>query len=238
MIHILISNKDKSSISSVIKHFINLDKVFNFKSINVVDLGSKNFDSLFEYNFGKKIRFIYKKEHFFNKSKAINLGLNILKTHHSDYVLISDADIVFDKNTIEQFISLNSCILDEVIETKDKAVSRKAFGIIKTKIGLLIEVNGYDSNFIGWGFEDHDIIQRLSHVDNFVRIGQVSHISHNDMERIQNYEGNDRKAMRTSNEKYFRSKVDSPKLGTLCYDVNNLQTTTTTNDFNDVIIYE
>lgn len=238
MIHILISNKDKTSISTVIKQFIDLDEKFNFKSINIVDLGSRNFDSLFETNFGRKIRFIYKREKYFNKSIALNLGLNVLKEHYFDYVLICDADIIFNEKTIEQFIKLNSCILDEVIETKDKSISRIAFGIIKTQIGLLLKVNGYDSNFIGWGFEDHDIIHRLSKLDDFKRIGKANHISHCDIERIQNYEGDNIKAMRTINEKYFKSKIENPKMGTLTFDIYGLRTITKINNFNEVIFYE
>jgi predicted glycosyltransferase involved in capsule biosynthesis len=238
MIHILIPNKDKPGISKVLSNFVALDNIFEFKSINIVDLGSGYFNKLINTDFGKPIKFIYYHQQYFNKSKAINLGINFLRELPEEYVLICDADIIFDKITLRMFIDSQSCILDKVVESENESNIRKAYGIIKVKIGSLIEVNGYDSNFKGWGLEDEDIIERLSYSNDLKRMGKCIHLSHNDNERIQNYEESSIEFMRESNYHYFINKNGNDKSGTLKQDTKNLSFKSSYNHFNDLLIYE
>ncbi len=235
MIHILIPNMNKTSIGTVINNFVKLDKHFLFKSINIVDLGSKNFKELSKTNYNRSINFIYNKNKFFNKSKAINLGINHLKDFPQESVLICDADIVIDKITLKLLLEHEACILEEVKESKTSSV-RQAFGIIKVRISNLLDINGYDSRFVGWGFEDHDIIKRLSKKNAIHKAGQALHISHDDVERTQSYYTNNIEEMRQINLNYFNEKTT--RLGTLSEDVSDYIISRFSVSNNTVAIYE
>ncbi|MFA5856460.1 MAG: glycosyltransferase [Candidatus Pacearchaeota archaeon] len=122
-----------------------------------------------------------------NRSHAVNIGI---KNSNSRYILISDIDIIFEKNYLSICVNemrnnpyqfLYSDVLDIPKETLKKDIdvireyhfikSRSKFrrfsnsvvgmGICFTLKRAFELVNGYDENYKLWGFEDIDLAERL-----------------------------------------------------------------------------
>lgn len=72
--------------------------------------------------------------------------------------------------------------------------SRAAKGLLFIRKSMLLAVNGYNSGFEGWGWEDADMVIRLQAGLGAERVvnGFFTHLSHGDEERIQHYEIQDR----------------------------------------------
>lgn len=95
--------------------------------------------------------------------------------------------------------------------------TRNAPGLLMTSKENFISVNGYNSNLVGWGWEDQDMIGRLTLGGGFERIifGNAIHISHNDIERTKHYPLSNRWESR---DKMFRQAL-------MNYDQNNFSGT-------------
>lgn len=122
-------------------------------------------------------------------------------------ILICDADVIISAETLQRMYVVGSnVILEKVVESSTN-VERLAFGIIRTRIKDLYFIGGYDSRFKGWGFEDHDIIWRLTiNGATFQKLGIAIHLSHGDDERIQFYHSLDLKSMREVNKRFYEKK--------------------------------
>ncbi|WP_335965069.1 galactosyltransferase-related protein [Galbibacter sp. PAP.153] len=224
MINIIIPTKKKQCLKETLEHFSKYFPSEKGKIILVIDLDDdENIASLCN---SLDIHYVGFYSEKFNKSLALNIGISkIVKlVHENDSLLICDADVTLSTKTISLFKKHSHIILDKVIETKDNS-SRDAYGIIKCPLKDLLEVNGYDSNFRGWGFEDHDVIWRISQLGRtFIRLGIGKHKSHDDIERTRNYHSNNRLLMREENKRYFEKKKKNKTLiGTLIQDTQILK---------------
>ncbi len=78
-------------------------------------------------------------------------------------------------------------ILDQEEDAADG--SRQAPGLLVVRRQDFLAVDGYNGRLCGWGWEDQDMIARLTLGAGLVRIerGTVTHISHGDAERMANY---------------------------------------------------
>lgn len=204
---LLIPFMSKPDLKEVLSHYLRCNNLI--QAIWVVDLQIDEENKSFATH--HRINYVTLDELFFNKSFAINIGIHqILRCNTSIEadILICDADvkIPFEVLTQIQDCSTENVILHEVIESEDQR-SRIAYGVIKTKLSSLLKVKGYDSKFIGWGFEDHDIIFRIEAVSTaFIRLGHGYHLSHSDYYRVKNYYADNLQEMRISNLKYYELK--------------------------------
>ena len=219
--HLLLSVKDRDSIFKVLEHYAVIkESGEHLKSILVVDLHDDQVLREFCQSNAVGYEPFYREE--FNKSVALNLGINRLYAEYpSEQVLVCDADVTLDHHLLSDIAQCEApIILDEVQESEDGSV-RKAFGMIKCFLKGLVEVGGYDSEFNGWGFEDHDIIWRLENIGyKFKRLGRGTHISHSDEKRVRHYYSDNLSGMRLKNKGYYESKVKNKILsGTLNSDI-------------------
>lgn len=115
-----------------------------------------------------------------NKSKAINFAL---KASQSDYFFVADVDLIFKKDFMEFLheIKINDNVIyfkvgylskDESIIVKEfdeyeikHYSSEEATGMTLYPRKILLNINGYDEFFHGWGSEDTDVHNRLRNAD-------------------------------------------------------------------------
>lgn len=78
-------------------------------------------------------------------------------------------------------------IIDHEEDTEDG--TRNAPGLVMVRREHFLEVEGYNSDLHGWGWEDQDMIGRLTLAAGLERIfyGRALHISHDDSLRVANY---------------------------------------------------
>jgi hypothetical protein len=83
-------------------------------------------------------------------------------------------------------------ILDHEEDAQDG--TRMAPGLLLVPRSSFEEVNGYNSQLDGWGWEDQDMVCRLTLGAGLTRInqGRAIHISHDDVARVQAYPAKDR----------------------------------------------
>lgn len=67
--------------------------------------------------------------------------------------------------------------------------TRQAPGLLMARRADLLRINGYNSRLIGWGWEDQDMIARLTLGAGLERIseGHAVHLSHDDEARVAHY---------------------------------------------------
>jgi len=85
---------------------------------------------------------------------------------------------------------------------------RNAPGLLMVKKNDFMKINGYNSELIGWGWEDQDMIGRLTLGAGLHRIlsGHAKHISHDDHSRTGQYPEKDRWLSR---DKMFRQALNN-----------------------------
>jgi hypothetical protein len=76
--------------------------------------------------------------------------------------------------------------------------TRKAPGLLVVRRSHFVEVGGFDSNLRGWGWEDQDMIARLTLGAGLRRVsrGSALHITHDDASRVAEYREKDHWATR------------------------------------------
>ena len=78
-----------------------------------------------------------------------------------------------------------------IVDNEEDAAdgSRQAPGLLLARRSAFEQVGGYDGQLHGWGWEDQDMIARLTLAGGLsrVQLGHVQHISHDDDARIRNY---------------------------------------------------
>jgi len=161
-------------------------------SILVVDGGSKNFDELANYIRSKNdkgtvpIELIQHKttDKFFHKTLLNNVGI---RRSSGDYIMTTDADILFGKSFITRLYSklkYDVFLESRVMYWKSSAVKKIYSGELdpyddldSCKIGRIKKrttpgacqctykdnwhvLRGYDEKYIGWGSEDMDLLMR------------------------------------------------------------------------------
>lgn len=104
--------------------------------------------------------------------------------------------------------------------------SRNAPGLLLVKKRDFEGVNGYNSNFHGWGWEDQDMISRLTLGANLKRIvhGNAIHLSHTDDARVKHYPNADRWESR---DRIFRQALSNYNnnnfMGTMSSDIESFR---------------
>jgi predicted glycosyltransferase involved in capsule biosynthesis len=95
--------------------------------------------------------------------------------------------------------------------------TRQAPGLLMVRRSDFLSINGYNSRLHGWGWEDQDMISRLTLGAGLERIycGHATHLSHDDQARIRNYPITDRWESR---DRMFRQALAN-------YDAANFQGT-------------
>ena len=199
---------------------------FNFSTIEIVivNFGGKIelIEKIIKDSKLQNIKLIHVKSDMFNKSKAINIGVNHAK---NDIIFILDCDIVINNN-IHKITTLLSCedsflTLEKTTESnqqnkeniegeikevahyisfKDKQNkevmvetnrmflaenARSCPGLVVLKKSIFIKIGGMNSELIGWGWEDIDLIYRLKfHGIKRIKKGNCIHLSHSDDKRF------------------------------------------------------
>jgi len=150
----------------------------NFDVRNVLDWYEKCYKWL-------KVVKVDRNTKLFHKSRALNIGIRAAETK---YVCMTDVDQIFQPNFYSifakeisnenfircktQFLShlpkispknLNLGIYRELLVESKKDPQRKSFGegcCHGVSRDWLLSVNGYDEKYIGWGYEDNDLVYR------------------------------------------------------------------------------
>jgi glycosyltransferase involved in cell wall biosynthesis len=95
-----------------------------------------------------------------------------------------------------------------IVDNEEDAVdgTRQAPGLLMVRRPDILSINGYNSKLVGWGWEDQDMISRLTLGAGLERIseGTVVHISHDDQARVAYHPIADRWASR---DRMFRQAL-------------------------------
>lgn len=160
-------------------------------------------------------------QHYFNKSAAINLGFGQVMT---ECFIVCDADVLIEHSTIKNWAASAApaqlLSLEQVSES-DGSGKRAGPGICCCAVGDFSRLGGYSSDYVGWGFEDHDFIWRAQKIGIAHKAsGNGIHLSHDDVERTRYYRSHDKHFMRHTNKLRFELRcVQEQMFGTLCSDV-------------------
>ncbi|MEM7801193.1 MAG: galactosyltransferase-related protein [Chloroflexota bacterium] len=165
-----------------------------------------------------------KGHHFFNKSIALNIGCHFAKW---DRLIVCDADVLIRKETLISWMSIDHnddiCKYLGVVIESETAERRKGFGICTFSKRCFHRIGGYDSRYLGWGFEDRDYLERLrlSGVT-VIEDGEGIHLTHSDEERTRNYHSDDKLQMRQKNLVRYDALLEGNEMreGTLTADLN------------------
>lgn len=155
----------------------------------------------------------------FNKSFATNIGI---KLSCYETVLCCDADVLIPGKSLQTWKSISKektdtiFCLRNVVESSNGYI-RPGYGITFGPKQIFEAVDGYDSSYIGWGFEDLDFLSRVDKKGfKIIYSGEGLHISHDDKERMQNYQEKSRQLSREKNLiKYELTKHSSSTQGTM-----------------------
>jgi glycosyltransferase involved in cell wall biosynthesis len=218
-ITMLITTMGKPSLGACLRHYL---AHRNVCSLIVVDFAVDLSDALGCYSdLDGKVNIIevIGQKHF-NKSAAINMGFAEVQT---DYLIVCDADVIIEPSTITEWALAKTpgrlISLERVIES-DGSGTRSGPGICCCATADFSRLGGYSSDYIGWGFEDHDFISRaqrlgIAHTSS----GVGTHLSHSDAERTQYYYSHDKQLMREVNKARFETRYRQDLiLGTLLSD--------------------
>lgn len=177
-------------------------------------------------------RFSYifvRQEHQFHKTQLLNIGLELCR---GNYVIAYDVDLIPFGNTLKLSLeaastspklliagyrlmspdmSFHHAVDNLSVAPEDQATALKKYLTGSDKFGIspvflrsrLVEINGWDAQFIGWGAEDQDMIERycgdvflLARLPNLVYI----HLHHGLSEGWNNEE------LVLSNRRYYADK--------------------------------
>jgi len=103
---------------------------------------------------------------------------------------------------------------------------RNAPGLLMVKKQDFLKINGYNSELIGWGWEDQDMIGRLTLGAGLHRIlsGHAKHISHDDVSRTGQYPEKNRWLSRDKMFRQALSNYDNNKFsGTYSFDKEKIK---------------
>ncbi|NEQ75275.1 MAG: glycosyltransferase [Okeania sp. SIO2C9] len=221
MFDLVIPIMKKKCIKHTLEYYSNQKLYLN--KILLVDYLPEYTNSLLhkKYTIVNHIWLKYRK--YFNKSFALNIGIDYATSH---YIICCDADVLIDEVTLHKwdcyirnykdvFISLKT------VKESESDEERPGYGIVCGTRNSFLSIEGYDSSYIGWGFEDLDILNRMYLFGkDIVRLGHGLHLSHDDEERMQNYATKSKQDSRTINLKRYENKKLSNNLyGTFSKDV-------------------
>ncbi len=180
---------------------------------------SKDCDRVISYaqSDSKVVGVLLPRQKYFNKSIMSNIGSRFGRGSH---VLFLDADVVLTRRFYLSLVrrlradSRCLCFGPKYVRETSTGILRDAPGIIAVSMEALEGIDGFDSSFMGWGFEDHDFESRLRiSGSRLLREGELLHISHTEESRTENYCEKDRMRSRNQNLVYYQKKAAGPVLG-------------------------
>jgi hypothetical protein len=164
---------------------------------------------------------------YFNKATAINLAASKAK---EAFLLICDADVALPSRLVREWLDIlklreNVLIHLETVQETDGGAIRPGFGIVAIGRKAFENLQGYSSEFRGWGFEDRDFLSRAEIAGISVKaIGTAPHFSHSEEARTENYEEKIRLLSRERNLRLFEERRVAGKIhGTLASDLRVLR---------------
>jgi hypothetical protein len=159
-------------------------------------------------------RVVVSGERYFNKSLALNLGVALSGAR---YVLVCDADVIVEPAALDSWARSLAARGRAGLALTPVHMVETATRIVAFNVEDFLRVQGYSSEFLGWGFEDRDFLWRLDQAGvRVVESGYATHISHDELERTRNYAeapgGDveaalaDRLRMREKNQRLFAAR--------------------------------
>ncbi|HEX2189831.1 MAG TPA: galactosyltransferase-related protein [Longimicrobiaceae bacterium] len=159
----------------------------------------------------------------FNKPVAANIGAFHARPGP---LLFCDADTF----VLPRYLRRWSLLLrrDEGTFIHPRRLIESATGAIRAAPGILAvmrhrfaAVEGYSSEFRGWGLEDRDILARLAlGGGRGLASGWALHLSHGEAERVRHYGGRPREETRAENRRLFERRMErAERFGTYTRDV-------------------
>lgn len=98
----------------------------------------------------------------FNRGKLLNIGAKYAIDNKFDYLCFHDVDML--PVTADYSYPEYPCSLISELENKEGNIFFNYFGgITLFKTEDFVAINGYSNNYWGWGFEDTDLLYRLTH---------------------------------------------------------------------------
>ena len=97
----------------------------------------------------------------FNRGKLLNIGFQQAIRNQCDYVVFHDIDMLpidvdYSYSDVPIHLATN-------FTNSDREIFKTYFGgITMFPIDLFKKVNGYSNEYWGWGFEDDDLLMRLT----------------------------------------------------------------------------
>jgi glycosyltransferase involved in cell wall biosynthesis len=128
----------------------------------------------------------------------------------------------------ELFIRTKNGRTLKIVDSEEDANdgSRNAPGLLLTSKRNFESINGYNSNLVGWGWEDQDMISRLTLGAGLTRkiFGKAYHISHDDQERTKHYPISNRWESRDKMFRQALANYDADQfMGTYSKDISTYQ---------------
>ena len=165
----------------------------DIKEIVIVDCDSNDLDKEYFKEISQKIKIIKSKDPEFHYTRALNIGIN---NAEFDHVVKLDVDHIINPYfSLNQWVELdwqNEFITGSTHKSDDlkdlgMLTYLNSFLIIKKQ--HLLDVGGYDTNLVGYGWESNDLKNRLildqklikkliPITDNFVPVYHNPHTNH------------------------------------------------------------
>lgn len=166
---------------------------------------------------------------YFNKAIFLNRGAH---SASGRLLLFCDADVRLTTGTLRcwgcRFANVRSsqAMTPRYVLDSATGARRTAPGICAVSLADFRLVDGYCSAFVGWGFEDHDFLSRLTQAGvGIVAKGCGRHIAHTDGERTRFYATSDIQLMRADNMNlYLTRRRAGEMMGTYGVDVRDPST--------------
>lgn len=167
-------------------------------------------------------------QRFFNKSIAINVGFHFTR---SSVIVMCDADVLLEASFFQEAARHYLCQPDSrkafspcFVQESVCGTRRPAPGIVALNRQHYLAVEGYCSEFIGWGMEDMDFLRRLRAADILLEnISSGIHLSHPDTDRVRNYDLRSVDEMRVRNRRLYEQQVQlGQRYGTLTRDIHHV----------------
>lgn len=223
MFDLIVPAMNKESIMELIDYYNDISLI---RKIVLVDFSPGFTRSMLAGRAQKLHHIKLKNQNEFNKSAALNLGI-----YHSssDYLICCDADVLISKSTINEwkkllFISKEQLLIYlENVKERDSGLARPAWGVVCGSRSIFLDIDGFDSMYEGWGFEDLDIIYRIKQLNVTIRgHGIGEHISHNNIVRLMNYKNKSLSSSREINlQRYFKKTIEDDLSGTIHIDLEH-----------------
>lgn len=165
---------------------------------------------------------------YFNKSLALNIGFHFTR---SERILVCDADVLLHETFFS--LALSNATLGHqgrvafspcYVQESEGGVQRPAPGIVAFDRACFEQIEGYSSEFTGWGMEDMDFLRRLRASDTAIeKVSSAIHISHPDSDRVRNYDSVSVDTMRKRNRLLYEGRLLSNQMyGTLTSDMQRV----------------